>query len=46
MYQGNLFQNNAMDFDDLILMTIKLFKENPDVLDYQEKFKFIMVDTS
>ncbi|NLN04902.1 MAG: UvrD-helicase domain-containing protein [Clostridiaceae bacterium] len=45
MYQETLLANNAMDFDDMILMTIKLFKENPDVLEYyQEKFKFIMVD--
>ena len=45
MYQETLLANNAMDFDDMILMTIKLFKENPDVLDYyQEKFKYIMVD--
>ncbi len=45
MYQNQLLSNNAMDFDDMILMTLKLFQENPDVLSYyQEKFKYIMVD--
>jgi DNA helicase-2/ATP-dependent DNA helicase PcrA len=44
-YQNALKKNNAMDFDDLIVKTVELFKKNPDVLDYyQERFKYIMVD--
>ncbi|MBE5843102.1 MAG: ATP-dependent DNA helicase PcrA [Butyrivibrio sp.] len=44
-YENTLKKNNAMDFDDLLLNTVKLFKENPDVLNqYQERFKYIMVD--
>ncbi|WP_314590255.1 DNA helicase PcrA [Paenibacillus terrigena] len=45
MYQKRLRTNNALDFDDLIMMTIQLFKEVPEVLDfYQKKFKYIHVD--
>lgn len=45
MYQKRLRSNNSLDFDDLIMMTIKLFKEMPEVLDfYQNKFRFIHVD--
>ncbi len=45
MYQNTLEQNNAMDFDDMILKTIDLFKKFPDVLEmYQNRFKYIMVD--
>ncbi len=44
-YQAALKKNNAMDFDDLIMKTVELFRANPDVLDYyQERFKYIMVD--
>ena len=44
-YQNALKKNNAMDFDDLIMKTVELFKTNPDVLEsYQERFKYIMVD--
>ncbi len=44
-YQKILKQNNACDFDDLIMFTVKLFKENPEVLKkYQERFKYILVD--
>lgn len=44
-YQGELFGNNALDFSDLILLTVKLFKEKPDILEnYQYKFKYILVD--
>ncbi|MBA4373222.1 MAG: ATP-dependent DNA helicase Rep [Thermodesulfovibrio sp.] len=36
---------NALDFDDLLLLTLKLFREHPDVLNkYQERFRYIMVD--
>ena len=45
MYQKRLKENNALDFDDLIVKTVELFKKFPDVLDYyQERFKYIMVD--
>ncbi len=44
-YQETLRKNNAVDFDDLIVKTVELFKSCPDVLDnYQERFKYIMVD--
>lgn len=44
-YQKKLKQNNALDFDDLIVKTVQLFAQNPDVLDkYREKFLYIMVD--
>jgi len=44
-YQKQLRANNALDFDDLIVKTVELFKQNPDVLEaYQERFKYIMVD--
>ena len=37
--------NNALDFDDLIFETVKLFKNHPDVLEkYRERFKYILVD--
>ena len=45
MYQKRLKENNAMDFDDLIVKTVELFKKNSDVLEfYQRKFQYIMVD--
>lgn len=44
-YQSALKKNNAMDFDDLIMKTVELFKADAEVLDYyQERFKYIMVD--
>lgn len=44
-YQKRLKQSNAMDFDDLIYLTVLLLQTEPDVLDYyQERFKYIMVD--
>lgn len=44
-YQQMLQKADAMDFDDIIVNTVKLFEENPDVLDhYQNRFKYIMVD--
>lgn len=44
-YQAVLKKNNAMDFDDLIMKTVELFKADAEVLDYyQERFKYIMVD--
>lgn len=45
LYQKKLKNNNALDFDDIILMTIKLFLDNPPVLQhYQRKFRYILVD--
>lgn len=45
MYQRELRQNQCMDFDDLIMNTIRLFKENPDALAfYQNKFQYVHVD--
>ncbi|MGN1326610.1 MAG: ATP-dependent helicase, partial [Clostridia bacterium] len=45
LYQRKLKENNAIDFDDIINFTIKILKENPDVLDYYtEKFKYVLVD--
>lgn len=44
-YQKQLKQNNALDFDDLIVKTVELFQSCPDVLEYyQERFRYIMVD--
>lgn len=44
-YQDSLKKNNALDFDDLIVKTIELFKADAEVLhSYQERFKYIMVD--
>lgn len=44
-YQSGLKLYNSVDFDDLITLPIKLFKENPDVLEkYKERYKYIMVD--
>ena len=44
-YQRVLKQNNALDFDDLLMKTVELFQSQPDVLDsYQERFRYLMVD--
>ena len=44
-YQKTLKANNQMDFDDLIMNVVRLFREYPEVLDhYSEKFRYIMVD--
>lgn len=44
-YQDELKKNNALDFDDLIVKTVELFENNPEVLNYyQERFRYIMVD--
>ena len=44
-YQAALHKNNALDFDDLIVKTVELFKSVPEVLDnYQSRFRYIMVD--
>lgn len=44
-YQKELKRNQALDFDDLIMTTIKLFKQVPEVLEYyQRRFRYVMVD--
>ncbi len=44
-YQEELFENNALDFNDLILLAVKLFKKRPAILEnYQNKFRYILVD--
>ena len=45
LYQDKLKENNAVDFDDIINFTIKILKNNDDVLDmYADKFQYILVD--
>ena len=44
-YQKRLRENNALDFDDLLVKTVELFQTNPDILEYyQDRFRYIMVD--
>ena len=44
-YQKTLIDNNAVDFDDLLLLTVRLLRENRDILEaYQERLRYIMVD--
>lgn len=45
MYQKELRQSEAMDFDDLIMLTLRIFDKNPDVLTYyQQRYQYIHVD--
>ena len=45
LYQKQLKQCNALDFDDLLLMVLRLFEQFPEVLDkYRQKFRYILVD--
>ncbi len=44
-YQRRLLAANAMDFDDLLMLTVQLFRKHPDVLDrYRERFAHLLVD--
>jgi len=44
-YQAQLKSNNALDFDDLLVKTVELFRHNSELLeDYQERFHYILVD--
>ena len=44
-YQRRLRESNALDFDDIIALTVKLFREYPDVLDkYQNRCRYLLVD--
>ncbi|HEY6736910.1 MAG TPA: UvrD-helicase domain-containing protein [Candidatus Saccharimonadia bacterium] len=45
VYQGILDEAGALDFDDLIFRTVRMFREHPDILQkYQQQFAYIMVD--
>ena len=45
LYQKKLKSSNALDFDDIIYLTVKIFREHPDILaKYQSRFRYIMVD--
>jgi DNA helicase II / ATP-dependent DNA helicase PcrA len=45
LYQKKLAEQNALDFDDLLMQTVQLFEEVPEVLRYyQQKFRYILVD--
>lgn len=44
-YEDTLKQNNSVDFDDLLILPIKLFIEHDDILEkYQERYKYILID--
>ena len=44
-YQSKLFDNNALDFDDIIFMTVRLLQEHDDIRAYyQRKFRYVLVD--
>ncbi len=45
LYQRRLEEANAVDFDDLIMQTVRLFRKHPDVLAfYQQRFRYVLVD--
>ncbi|MBQ8840562.1 MAG: UvrD-helicase domain-containing protein [Clostridia bacterium] len=45
LYQKRLTSSNLLDFDDIIMKTVQILQENPDVLaSYQNKFKYVLVD--
>ncbi len=44
-YKNKLRTNNSLDFDDLLMLPITLFRNNPDILkNYQDKFKYVLID--
>lgn len=44
-YQQRLFEANALDFDDIITLTVRLFDQHPDVLEkYRRRYRYVMVD--
>ena len=44
-YEKTLKENNSVDFDDLLILPIKLFQENKDILEkYQQRFQYILID--
>jgi len=45
VYEGMLVENNALDFDDLLIKTLRLLREDPNTLDfYQGSFKYVLID--
>ncbi len=45
LYQQKLKEYNALDFDDLLFLTVKLFKSSPEILEiYQQRWRFILID--
>ena len=45
IYQRKLYENNALDFDDIIFLTVRLLQENQDLREYyQRKFRYVLVD--
>lgn len=45
LYQKKLKQNNALDFDDIIMKTVEIFEKFPEILEkYQRKFRYVLVD--
>ena len=45
VYEKKLIENNALDFDDLIFVMVKIFRKHPEILDkYQEQFRYILID--
>lgn len=45
LYEKEMRANNALDFDDIIVKTVQLLRENPDILEhYQHKFRYVLVD--
>lgn len=45
LYQKRMMANNAVDFDDIIMLTVELLQDNPDILEYyQYKFRYVLVD--
>ncbi len=44
-YENRLIKNNSVDFDDLLMLPIVLFRKHPDILkEYQEQYKYILID--
>ena len=44
-YKEKLRRNNSVDFDDLLILPIRLFNENKDILEkYQDRFKYVLID--
>ena len=45
LYQKKMMANNAVDFDDIIMLTVELLQDNEDILEYyQHKFRYVLVD--
>ena len=45
VYQNYLIENNALDFDDLLMLAVKVLKEHADIREkYQDRFQYILVD--